>query len=249
MKALNGKKILVVDDEVDLCEMLADELNFSGATTYQAHSGNQALEFLKSHQVDAIVSDINMPNGNGIELLKKLRQSSNTSAVVLLMTGYSDYTPSEIYEAGAEGIMSKPLELEIFTSEIQRLLTPVSERLRDLRYQLPANYDVKVKLGDSKESWSLKLVNIARGGAFISNTDNEFPKLDQALKFSLEIVSPENNFFVFEGVGVCRWIRKSATEKSSSGFGIEFFHLTFESHNFLMKMLDKLKTTVYIPTS
>jgi CheY-like chemotaxis protein len=112
MNKLEGKTILVVDDEKALCDIMADEFELAGAKVIKAHSGNEAFEIIKSQSVDAILSDINMPNGTGIDLIKRLHTDVANHPMILFMTGYSEHTHAEAYNLGAKAIFPKPCDLD-----------------------------------------------------------------------------------------------------------------------------------------
>ena len=69
---LKGKRLLIVDDEPDLREMLEFEFEMSGASVETAMNGRDALEKFKHQAFDLIISDIRMPGGDGVELIKNL---------------------------------------------------------------------------------------------------------------------------------------------------------------------------------
>ena len=109
---LSHKKILIVDDEVDLREIVASELEFAGATIFQAENVSHAQEILNHQKVDLIVSDIRMPGGTGIDLLKFIKSKDVESPPIILITGFADITLEDAYHLGAEALISKPFKLE-----------------------------------------------------------------------------------------------------------------------------------------
>ena len=73
MSTLNGRTILIVDDEPDLVAVTAEVLELAGATrTRCATGGFEALEIIKTEAIDAVVSDVRMPKGTGLDLLRGL---------------------------------------------------------------------------------------------------------------------------------------------------------------------------------
>lgn len=103
-------KILVVDDEPDLRELLADEFEYAGHKSFMASNGREAFDLCSSETFDAIVSDVRMPGGDGIELLEKLK-SANASPLVFLVTGYADITKDKAIEKGATNLLTKPYDI------------------------------------------------------------------------------------------------------------------------------------------
>ena len=122
MKLLQGNSILVVDDEPALREILKEELEYLGANVNEAANGHEAFELVRKTSFDAVISDIRMPGGDGVELLTRIRQGHPTMPVVMLITGFADITVEEAYAKGAAAVLSKPFDLGTLTKELVRLI-------------------------------------------------------------------------------------------------------------------------------
>jgi DNA-binding response OmpR family regulator len=83
---MTGSKIMVVDDEPGIRELLSEVLLDNGFDVTSARDGQESLNFLKKGRFDLLITDINMPNLNGIELLKKMKTAGRKEKVVI-MTG------------------------------------------------------------------------------------------------------------------------------------------------------------------
>lgn len=103
-------KILVVDDEPDLTELLVEEIEFSGHSAVFAQSGNAAWKLCEQGSFDAVISDVRMPDGSGIDLLERLN-SLKESPLVFLVSGYTDVTPEQAISLGAVEMISKPYNI------------------------------------------------------------------------------------------------------------------------------------------
>lgn len=109
-------RVLIVDDVADiralLREILLEELEDASCTILEAGDGDVALDILRETEVDIVVTDIKMPNMNGLVLLqeaKKLRPATE----VIVMTGYTeDYTREEALRLGARDYITKPFEVD-----------------------------------------------------------------------------------------------------------------------------------------
>lgn len=101
-------KILLVDDDVTLCELLSEYLIRDGFDTSSAYSGEDALKTLADgNQFDAVVLDIMMPGMNGLEVLQSIRAQLNTP--VIMLTGRGDDVDKIIgLEMGADDYLGKP---------------------------------------------------------------------------------------------------------------------------------------------
>ncbi len=85
---MNKMKLLIVDDEKDLCRILADRLNILyGVSPDVAHTGDDALDMVKKKSYDVVVLDIEMPGIDGIETLKQIK-AINSKIQVVLFTGH-----------------------------------------------------------------------------------------------------------------------------------------------------------------
>ncbi|MCF6179459.1 MAG: response regulator, partial [Geopsychrobacter sp.] len=110
------KRILVVDDEASMREMLGIMLKRDGFAVTEAADGLQGLEQFRQGDIDLVISDIRMPHMGGIELLSAIK-GLDTEALVIMMTAFS--TTEEAVEAmklGAYDYIIKPFK----TDEVRR---------------------------------------------------------------------------------------------------------------------------------
>lgn len=112
-------KVLVVDDDGDLREALASNLDLEGFTVFEAAGGMAALQIVKENKIDFVLSDIRMPAGNGIELLKEIRKIDPNIPVVCLITGFSDSTKEDILKLGGIDLLSKPPDMDLIYKYIR----------------------------------------------------------------------------------------------------------------------------------
>jgi DNA-binding NtrC family response regulator len=110
-------KILVVDDESTIADILVESFEDEGAQAKALYSGNHAIKYLKSNSVDLILSDIKMPDGTGIDLLEYVTENKN-SAALMFMTGYSEFSSDELVSKGAIKVFTKPIDLDNVIDEI-----------------------------------------------------------------------------------------------------------------------------------
>jgi DNA-binding NtrC family response regulator len=114
-KLLNGFRILVVDDEPDLRDVISSRFELEGSEVMLAENGNNALDIMRSNEFDAVVSDVRMPSGNGMELLDKMNELLKDSARrphVILITGFSDLKSEDAIARGATALLVKPFDLD-----------------------------------------------------------------------------------------------------------------------------------------
>src|SRR4051794_16759683 len=82
--------VLIVDDEIDLREAVAFDFERKGYQVLTAANGEEAYQIATRDNVDVILTDVRMPGGDGIELLRRLKDRDGWSPAVFLMTGYTD---------------------------------------------------------------------------------------------------------------------------------------------------------------
>ena len=118
------KKILVVDDEPDILEFLSYNLEKEGFLVETAENGKQALEKAKKNQPDIVLLDVMMPEMDGIEACRTLRempQFENT-IIAFLTARTEDYSQIAGFETGADDYISKPIKPRVLVSRLRALL-------------------------------------------------------------------------------------------------------------------------------
>lgn len=117
---MDRKRILIAEDEEILNEMLVEELEEAGFEAIGKPNGKEALEYLKTNKVDFIISDINMPELDGIEFLKKVREIDPKIPPFLVVTGFSDLIDdNQAKELGAIDLFLKPFKFEQIIVTVQ----------------------------------------------------------------------------------------------------------------------------------
>ncbi len=109
---IEGSKILLVDDNVDIIDALSDFLTLNGCNVLVASTGREAMEILDKNEVEVVILDVRLPDTNGVSLLDSIKISNPTVAVVMV-TGY--YNPNYVVEAmkkGASDFLIKPFEFD-----------------------------------------------------------------------------------------------------------------------------------------
>ncbi|HEX8185650.1 MAG TPA: response regulator [Blastocatellia bacterium] len=119
--------ILVVEDNAESREMLVVVLGEQGFKVKGAEDGRAALELIKSTRPDLIITDIQMPNLDGVGLIKELRKQPEMMDVpILIFSGCRDEMLSDAMRAGANAAAHKPLLLDSLIRLVKSLLTAVT---------------------------------------------------------------------------------------------------------------------------
>ncbi|PCK07339.1 MAG: DNA-binding response regulator [Alteromonadaceae bacterium] len=124
-----NQKILLVDDDLELCQLLAEFLLSEGFECSMVHSGSDAIQQLQpGHAYEAIVLDIMMPGMSGLEVLQQLRQSINTP--IIMLTGRGDDIDRIVgLEMGADDYMGKPCHPRELSARLKAVLRRSSPAL------------------------------------------------------------------------------------------------------------------------
>lgn len=116
------KSVLIVDDDINLCIVLSEELQEHNFDSHYVNSADAAFDFLASHPVDLILLDLKMPVKDGLYVLTKLKEKKIDSKVIVL-TAYADIE-SAIKTAylGAVDFLSKPYDIDDLLFAIKKAL-------------------------------------------------------------------------------------------------------------------------------
>ncbi len=122
-KTMN-KRILIVDDEAMITQILSKRLDASGYDTFTAYDGEQCLNMTQEIKPELILLDIIMPHGDGIETFKKLKANPDTKNIpVIFVTAYDDKdTKNEISELRPDGFFVKPFDGSKLLNRIDELI-------------------------------------------------------------------------------------------------------------------------------
>lgn len=119
-----SKTIMTVDDAVTMRKLIALTLKGAGHSVVEAEDGQSALASLTQKQVDLIISDVNMPGINGVDLTRRLRQlpQYKTTPILIVTTESDAKVRNEAKAAGATGWIVKPFKPEQLLEIVGRVL-------------------------------------------------------------------------------------------------------------------------------
>jgi DNA-binding response OmpR family regulator len=106
------KRILIVDDEKAMRELLRDFLETEGFAVFEAADGASALEMAKTQPFDVVLTDLKMPPPDGLGVLKEIRHIRPEIAVIMCTAYNSPDNTISALELGCDGYVSKPFNLE-----------------------------------------------------------------------------------------------------------------------------------------
>jgi CheY-like chemotaxis protein len=121
---MSKKRILVVDDEQISREGVAEVLADEGYDVAVAADGHEAITVLASFQPDLVLTDLQMPGLNGIEVLGHVKQVSPTTPVIIFTSHVLIDARREAQRLGVEDFLNKPLDFDEMFSRVAKALTP-----------------------------------------------------------------------------------------------------------------------------
>ena len=126
-------RVLIVDDDVSQCQTLSMILKYKGYDVDTAHDGPEGIRRVKERPYEVIFTDMKMPAMNGLETYRRIREI-RPGAVVTMMTAYAlDDLVQQGLEEGANGVLYKPLDIEVILTTIAEVEGIEKEKLDGAR--------------------------------------------------------------------------------------------------------------------
>ncbi len=176
------EKILIIDDDVELCALVTEYLSGEGFEVESVHSGDRGLaRALKAEHI-LVVLDVMLPGMNGFEVLRRLRAGTSRTPVLLLTARGEDVDRILGLELGADDYLPKPFNPRELVARIRAILR---------RTQNPAAAQLPsvLQAGDIELDTSTRLVRQA--GVVVDLTSVEFNLLEVLLRFAGQVVTRE----------------------------------------------------------
>ena len=118
-------KILVIDDEVRIVEIIAKCLSLRGFKVEKAYGGREALDKIeKNHSIDLIILDKKMPGVDGVAVMRELKKTGCEIPVIVITGSISKFQLTHIKGARFDHVLFKPLRLSKLLDTIDEILTP-----------------------------------------------------------------------------------------------------------------------------
>ena len=117
-------KILLVDDEPDILEIVGYNLSNEGYQVIKGENGEEAVELAKKHKPHLIILDVMMPKMDGIEACERIREQSDLAEIIItfLTARGEDYSQVAGFDAGADDYIAKPIKPKVLVSKVKALL-------------------------------------------------------------------------------------------------------------------------------
>jgi CheY-like chemotaxis protein/Tfp pilus assembly protein PilZ len=233
--------VLVVDDEESLREVLEFEFQRRGYRVLTAASGNEAFALACEHPIDVVVSDVRMPDGSGVDLLRRLKERDVRLPVIIFVTAYSDLPTEQAYDMGVEAIISKPFAARDLLAAVARALQPFDERWREEASTEPPSTELAVAL--DTPDMAQQVLRIGRGGLFVASVTP--PAV--GVRVAIDVAFSAEPEAALMGTGIVRWRRTETTEARPPGVGVELLTLSEASRRHWVPRFSASRTRAYIP--
>tara|TARA_Y100000996_G_C22512265_1_gene638918 strand:- start:692 stop:1387 length:696 start_codon:yes stop_codon:yes gene_type:complete len=117
-------KILVVDDDPDIIEIISYNLKKENYKVFSCYNGTDSIKIAEKEKPDLIILDVMMPGMDGIQVCEKLRSKNkfNNTIIMFLSARGEDFTHIAAYDAGADDFVNKPLKPRLLISKVRSLL-------------------------------------------------------------------------------------------------------------------------------
>ena len=154
---ISSIKVLVVDDDPDIVEILKYNLKNSGYSVKSAGNGVEAIKKAKKFIPDIILMDVMMPEMSGIEACEEIKNIDQLSqAIIIFLSARSeDYTQISAYDAGADDYISKPVKPKILLKKISNIAKKIRSEKNALKIidlgSIKINKEEYVVIKDKKE--------------------------------------------------------------------------------------------------
>jgi len=172
-------RVLVVDDEINIAELITMALRYEGFQVNSAHTGADAVSTARSFDPDAIVLDIMLPDIDGLEVLRRVRRDDPEVPVVFLTARDAVEDRIAGLTAGGDDYVTKPFSLEEVVARLRALMRRAGAHRADVRSVLTVG-DLELD-EDSRE--------VFRGGDEINLTATEFELLRYLMRNQRRVVS------------------------------------------------------------
>ncbi|NOU94960.1 response regulator [Paenibacillus sp. LMG 31456] len=232
--------ILIIEDEDKIARVLQLELEHEGYSPQHAKDGREGLDMALSQSWDMILLDIMLPELNGLEVLRRMRQNGSQAPVILLTA--RDTIPDRVsgLDQGANDYITKPFAIEELLARIRNLLRMTANQPHT-EAGTPSHHDEELRI--DALIMNIRTRQVSRDGQPIELTPKEFDLLGYLVSHTGEVLSREQILSEVWGYGFIgdtnvvdvyiRYLR----QKVDQGFPCKLIH-TLRGVGYLVKECD-----------
>ncbi len=179
-------KILIVDDEPTIVELLEEHLQSEGYDTEHAYSGEEALQVLEKSTPDLVILDLMLPGMDGYEVCRLMQQDTRLNHIPVIMLTARNAIPNKVlgYQRGADDYVVKPFDTEELSVRVRAQLHHLYHDSTSELTGLPGTQKIEEKIreltSDGTMPWSIIYVNIGNFTAY--NESYSFLEGDEMIK-------------------------------------------------------------------
>ena len=215
-------RILIAEDERDLNDLITQRLIQEHYSVDSCYDGEEALDFLRMADYDALILDIMMPRLDGLSVLRTLRENKNDVAVLLLTAKDSIEDRVKGLDAGADDYLIKPFAFEELSARLRVLLRTPQQKQNELRVA-----DLCLSL-DTRQ--------VTRGGRAITLSSKEYTLLCYMMR-NAGIVLTRQHVWNYDFTGASNVIDvyiRHLRKKIDDGFETKLIH-TIRGHGYILR--------------
>lgn len=217
------KKVLVVEDELKILEVVKSLLNSAGFTVFAAETGTQALQIFEKESLSLVLLDLMLPDISGEEVCMIMRKKSRVP-IIMLTAKVEEADQLGGLNIGADDYITKPFSLKVLRARINTVLRRAEDSLVPL-------FD-KISLGNGDLEIDFSAQTVTKTGVEVKLTPNEYKILSALVKYPNKVFTREELITI------------------ALGFDFEGFYRTVDSHikNLRQKIETDNKHPAYILT-
>jgi len=235
-------RVLIIDDEPSICEFVQEGLQERGLKTYVCTNPKDALELVNDFNIEVIISDVRMPEKDGMTLLKELRGKKLYWPYFIFMTGFADFSIEQSLHAGAAGYIEKPIQLDKLFNMITETLAEYSSDKMQFTEKKP------VKSVPVKRVIDLHASEMGVGGAFLPLTAKLQKQKNLKVGTVVDLLlQPENMVKQLNVQARIIWERSEETQELAAGLGVKFLAMDDDDRDTLMEYVRNNQISSFIP--
>jgi CheY-like chemotaxis protein len=235
---LKDSTILLVDDEIGLLRIFKRWFEREGSLVLTAENGVEALHIVKENAIDMIVSDVRMPQMDGIELAKRVKAMGKYFPKIIFISGFADIDERECCDVGIEFKLSKPIRRESLMATVNECLTEREKLWREPPEAIPEK-TLNAVFENVLDAQAQGLIAFGNGGICVHSALSV--RTGETIGLNMGFTADRR---ALKGQGVVRW-----TAPDEQQIGIEVTYIDDANRAWLANLPGKNETVSFIPRS
>jgi DNA-binding response OmpR family regulator len=238
-------KLLVIEDDETFNSTICEIFSLFKFTVTSASNGQAGLDLLQKEKFNIVISDMRMPGLSGFEVLQKVKAKNCEFPKFIAISGFTDYSIAQLYQAGVDGFFPKPFDFNEVKACITRSLVSEFERWAQPQKFSNHLFTLVKRFNLFEEAVKNREIAFGRLGFFLP-LQGTLPKTGETIAFDFSFGSPKPEL-VMKGHGKVSFQVDKSSYQSQAGVGIEILRLEPASLAQIAAYLLKLKPLPSIP--